>query len=140
MSVLPVILIVEDEDFLRSSLADFLEDHGYVVLTAPNAENGLEQLAHDHPDVCIVDIRLPDMNGNEFILRARHESRNRIPHLHRITGIQPARQPARIWAERVRYSFQATLGHEYHVGQNHVRILRNLFKLPTDHPSVCLNF
>ena len=70
MSVLPVILIVEDEDFLRSSLADFLEDHGYVVLTAPNAENGLEQLAHDHPDVCIVDIRLPDMNGNEFILRA----------------------------------------------------------------------
>ena len=80
MSVLPVILIVEDEDFLRSSLADYLEDHGYIVLTAPTAENGLEQVARDHPDVCIVDIRLPDMNGNEFILRA-HAMNPRIGYI-----------------------------------------------------------
>ena len=70
MSALPVILIIEDEDFLRFSLADFLEDHGYPVFAAPNAEDGLDQLNLAHPDVCIVDMRLPDMNGNEFILRA----------------------------------------------------------------------
>lgn len=45
ISVLLVILIAEDEDFLRSTLVDHLEDHGSVVLTATNTENGLEHLA-----------------------------------------------------------------------------------------------
>jgi len=76
MSALPVILIIEDEDFLRFSLADFLEDQEYRVVAAPNAEDGLNQLHLCQPDVCIVDMRLPDMNGNEFILRAhRHNPR-----------------------------------------------------------------
>ena len=65
-----VILIIEDEEFLRSSLADYLEDHGYVVLTSPNAEDGLSQLRSERVDLCVVDMRLPDMNGNEFIMRA----------------------------------------------------------------------
>ena len=39
-----VILIVEDEDFLRSALADHLEDHGSVAHTVTNAENGLGNL------------------------------------------------------------------------------------------------
>lgn len=43
-SVLLVILIVKDEDFLRSALADHLEDHGSVAHTATNAENRLEHL------------------------------------------------------------------------------------------------
>jgi DNA-binding response OmpR family regulator len=70
MAASPVILIIEDEDFLRSSLADYLEDHGYTVLTAPTAEEGLTAVDSGRPDVCIVDMRLPDMNGNEFILLA----------------------------------------------------------------------
>jgi len=70
MPVLPVILIIEDEDFLRSSLADYLEDHGFTVMSSPTAEDGLRQLETGLPEVCIVDMRLPDMNGNEYILRA----------------------------------------------------------------------
>ena len=70
MNANKVILIIEDEEFLRSSLADYLEDHGYGVLTSPTAEDGLGRLDSDHVDLCIVDMRLPDMNGNEFILRA----------------------------------------------------------------------
>lgn len=70
MSTPPVILIIEDEDFLRSSLADYLEDHGHTVMTSPNAEDGLRQVETGKPRICIVDMRLPDMNGNEFILRA----------------------------------------------------------------------
>ncbi len=69
MPMPPVILIIEDEDFLRSSLADYLEDHGHTVLTSPNAEDGLRQLEKGLVRICIVDMRLPDMNGNEFILR-----------------------------------------------------------------------
>ena len=69
-----VILIIEDEEFLRSSLADYLEDHGFGVLTSPTAEDGLNQLEKNAIELCIVDMRLPDMNGNEFILQAH--SRN----------------------------------------------------------------
>lgn len=70
MATPPVILIIEDEDFLRSSLADYLEDHSHTVLTSPNAEDGLRRLEEGQARICIVDMRLPDMNGNEFILRA----------------------------------------------------------------------
>lgn len=70
MNAHKVILIIEDEEFLRSSLADYLEDHGYEVQTSPTAEDGLRRLDSGHVDLCIVDMRLPDMNGNEFILRA----------------------------------------------------------------------
>ena len=65
-----VILIIEDEEFLRSSLADYLEDHGFDVRTSPTAEDGLKQVESGAIELCIVDMRLPDMNGNEFILQA----------------------------------------------------------------------
>lgn len=74
MTAQTVILIIEDEEFLRSSLADYLEDHGYTVLTSPTAEDGLKQLEEQGVELCIVDMRLPDMNGNEYILQAH--SRN----------------------------------------------------------------
>lgn len=75
MTAQTVILIIEDEEFLRSSLADYLEDHGYEVLTSPTAEDGLNQLDNNDVELCIVDMRLPDMNGNEFILQA-HAGKN----------------------------------------------------------------
>jgi DNA-binding NtrC family response regulator len=75
MTAPTVILIIEDEEFLRSSLADYLEDHGYDVLSSPTAEDGLNQLENNDVELCIVDMRLPDMNGNEFILQA-HSRKN----------------------------------------------------------------
>lgn len=70
MPQLPKILIVDDERFLRVSLADYLEDCGYTVSVAACAEDGLDALRANPSDLCIVDMRLPGMNGNEFILRA----------------------------------------------------------------------
>jgi len=70
MTTLPKILVVDDERFLRVSLTDYLEDCGFPVQAAASAEEGLEQLERDSADLCIVDMRLPGMNGNEFILRA----------------------------------------------------------------------
>lgn len=65
------ILIVDDEDKLSSSLAGFLEDEGYEVLTTDSAEKGLELVADNSFDVGIIDVRLPGMNGEDFILKAR---------------------------------------------------------------------
>ena len=42
-------LIVENYYFLKSFLTGYLDEHGYVLLTAANAENGLEELARNHP-------------------------------------------------------------------------------------------
>lgn len=71
MSIKPLILIIDDEDLLRISLTDYLEDSGYVVYGADSGESGLQQLLMLPVDLCLVDMRLAGMNGNEFIQRAR---------------------------------------------------------------------
>lgn len=65
------ILIMDDETSIRLSLADFLEDAGFDVLTAGSAEEGLGYIENAELQAAIVDIRLPEMDGNEFIIRAR---------------------------------------------------------------------
>jgi CheY-like chemotaxis protein len=61
----PVILIAEDEELLRLLAAEMLEDHGYRVLEADDAESALKILA-EQPDVCLLftDIEMPGrLNG-----------------------------------------------------------------------------
>ena len=70
-ATLATILIVDDEHRIREGLRDYFEDMGYLVLTAGSGEEGLKTLDGWHADVCTVDIRLPGMNGNDFI-RAAH--------------------------------------------------------------------
>ncbi len=66
------VLIIDDERSIRQSLADFLEDFGFDVITAESAEEGLELLELHPVQATIVDIRLPKMDGNTFISKA-HE-------------------------------------------------------------------
>ncbi len=62
------ILIVDDERLTRISLADFLQEAGYETTTAEDGESAV-RLHQAFPfDLCIVDIRLPGMNGVETIL------------------------------------------------------------------------
>jgi two-component system, OmpR family, response regulator len=67
------ILIVEDEPTVRENLADFLEDEGFSVLQAPDAEVALTLLNEHTPDLAIVDIRLPGMDGNAWMLQAHEQ-------------------------------------------------------------------
>jgi len=64
------ILIVDDDAMIRDCMAAFLEDEGFPVHTADNAENALEMIAAVRPVVCITDMRLPGMNGELFIQMA----------------------------------------------------------------------
>lgn len=61
------ILIIDDEPFIRESLAGFLEDGDFDVSSADSAEQAMELLRNDLYDVAIVDLRLPGMNGDVFI-------------------------------------------------------------------------
>ncbi len=64
------ILIVDDETFIRQSLADYFEDHLWRPLEAESGERALEILEKESPDGAIVDIRMGGMDGNSFIREA----------------------------------------------------------------------
>ncbi len=57
------VLIVEDEETLARTLAEKLKDEGYNVLTAGDGEEGLDKLRADHPDLVVLDIMLPKLDG-----------------------------------------------------------------------------
>lgn len=65
------VLVVDDEPAICSSLAAFLEDYGFRASTAESAEEALELMKSNVYDVCIVDLRLPGMSGEDLIIAAR---------------------------------------------------------------------
>lgn len=61
------ILVVEDEPGLRNAYKYVLESHGYDVATAANGEQALEQLHKHRPDLILLDMLMPKMDGLSFI-------------------------------------------------------------------------
>lgn len=57
------ILIVEDETPMRTALADLLSAEEYRVLTAVDGENGLERALAEKPDLILLDVMLPKLDG-----------------------------------------------------------------------------
>ena len=66
------ILIVEDNEKNMKLVRDVLQVKGYATLEAVSAEDGLRLAAEHHPDLILMDIQLPGMNGIEAlkVLRA----------------------------------------------------------------------
>src|ERR1022692_82738 len=57
------ILIIEDELPMRTALHDVLEGEGYRVLTAPEGETGLQRTVDEKPDLVLLDIMMPRLDG-----------------------------------------------------------------------------
>ncbi|MBW1789593.1 MAG: sigma-54-dependent Fis family transcriptional regulator [Deltaproteobacteria bacterium] len=72
------ILIIDDDDQLRKSFQRLLAEEGYQVESAPSGELGLEMLRDHLPDLVILDIRLPGINGLETFKRA-HDIEPKLP-------------------------------------------------------------
>jgi two-component system KDP operon response regulator KdpE len=68
------VLLIEDEANIRSFLRISLEAHGYRVLESRTGEDGLSLAGRDPPQLAIVDLGLPDMDGQEVIERLREWS------------------------------------------------------------------
>ena len=64
---MPDVLVIDDEENIRESLSDILADEGYHVLTAASAEQGLELIRRDQPDLVLLDIWLPGMDGTQAL-------------------------------------------------------------------------
>lgn len=74
MSNTATILTIEDERILRENMTAYLEDNGYRVLQAENGRSGLEVFRHDHPDLVLVDLRMPEINGLDVLKIITQES------------------------------------------------------------------
>ncbi len=72
------LLIIDDDDVVRASLAAYLDDSGFRVLQAPNGPKGLELFDSERPDLVICDLRMPQMDGLELI-RLISERQNDLP-------------------------------------------------------------
>lgn len=67
------ILIVEDELMLADNLASKLRAEGYEVTTSPNGEDGLEKVRSQLPDLVVLDIMLPGLDGLSLCRMLQHD-------------------------------------------------------------------
>lgn len=68
------ILIVEDERSLSQALVNKLTLEGFATLTAKNGEEGLDVALREHPDMILLDIVMPVMDGMTMLKKLRRES------------------------------------------------------------------
>ncbi|OGI26051.1 MAG: hypothetical protein A3J76_05605 [Candidatus Moranbacteria bacterium RBG_13_45_13] len=68
------ILIVEDEISMLNALRDKFTREGFEVLEAKNGEEGLEIALRDHPDLILLDIVMPKMDGMTMLKRIRADA------------------------------------------------------------------
>jgi two-component system, OmpR family, KDP operon response regulator KdpE len=65
------VLIVEDDPAIRKVLGMLFETNGFRVVAADTCDQGIRQAQNHRPDVCIVDLGLPDGDGMDFIRKVR---------------------------------------------------------------------
>jgi DNA-binding response OmpR family regulator len=74
------VLVVDDEEDIRISVSQILEIRGYEVVQAENGMDCLKQLEQILPDLVILDIMMPGMNGWDVAARMKeHEKWNMVP-------------------------------------------------------------
>ncbi len=65
------ILCVDDDPLIRQMLGDILRFHGYAVMTAPDGEIGLQAARVERPDLILLDVMMPGMDGFEVCRRVK---------------------------------------------------------------------
>jgi CheY-like chemotaxis protein len=83
----PIILLIEDMKELTMMMVDYLEMAGYQVLTAHNGVAGLEQAKKIHPDLILLDIQMPGIDGLEVTRRLRADPNFRITPIIALTAL-----------------------------------------------------
>jgi len=69
------LLLVDDEPSLQEAVEAYLEDEGFLVNVASNANEGWQLLEQDTPDLVITDIMMPQVDGYQFLEKLREDPR-----------------------------------------------------------------
>jgi DNA-binding response OmpR family regulator len=68
------ILVIDDQANVRTLLKDYLSNQGYRIVQAQDGQQGLFVARHEHPDLVLLDIMMPNMDGFQFLAAFRKES------------------------------------------------------------------
>jgi DNA-binding response OmpR family regulator len=71
MNLKPSILLVDDETAITDNLAPFLRRLGFAVTIASNGEDALQKVASQHPDLLVLDVLMPRLDGREVLRQLR---------------------------------------------------------------------
>lgn len=72
------ILVVDDQSSVRQLLQEYLSEQGFRVLTASDGQNALYMARHEQPDLILLDIMMPKMDGYQFLRQYRQERQTPI--------------------------------------------------------------
>ena len=71
---MPKVLIVDDETEIRDVISDLLQSRGYEVIQAEGGRKALEKAFTETPDVVILDVMMPEMDGFQFLRKLRENA------------------------------------------------------------------
>ena len=70
---MPKVLLIDDDEIVRSLYSEFLKLKHFDIITAQNGEEGLTILETHKPDLILLDIKMPVMGGIEFLKKMRSD-------------------------------------------------------------------
>src|SRR5947207_1093040 len=85
------VLVVDDTRENRTLLERMLSVQGYVVETADDGETALEYIARDAPDIVLLDVQMPGLDGFEVCRRVKSDPATRLTPVVLITGLSDRR-------------------------------------------------
>ena len=89
------ILMVDDDENLRLILTDKLNVSGFDAVSASNGKEGLEKAIEMHPDIILLDILMPIMDGWEMLKKLREDKWGKKAKVIMLTGIEDTKAVAR---------------------------------------------
>jgi two-component system alkaline phosphatase synthesis response regulator PhoP len=96
------ILVVDDEPDIVEIITFTLESKGHEITSAKDGAEGIEQVKKDEPDLIILDVMMPKMNGMQVVDYLRNkEQYNHIPIIMLTATTQYSRKPDEEWRKKI---------------------------------------
>jgi DNA-binding response OmpR family regulator len=101
------VLIIEDEQIIANSLKEYLVKLGYDADVAKNGEEGLEKASTYEPDLILLDILLPEMDGITLLGKLQENPKTKDIEVLVLTNLQDREEAVKEINKTARYLFKA---------------------------------